>query len=505
VEHGGGSGPRPGSGEDHDEIWLGVDLGTQGVRVVAATGDGQVVARAGVALTSERDGNRHEQDPEDWWSAFLRAAGSATRDLDKARIRGLSVCSTSGTVLFVESVGDDPSRPVSPALMYDDARAVEYAERIGQAPAPGWLTAGARPQVTWGLAKALWLLDHADVPRRARLAHQADVVTSRLVGVPVATDWSHALKTGVDLEAGDWPVEVLDRCGLDADRLPAVVPPGTLLGTVSAAAAGLTGLPAGTQVFAGLTDGCAAQVASGALAVGCWNFVLGTTLVLKGTTKEPLRDPSGAVYSHRSPDGTWWPGGASSAGAGALAEEFGGADLASLDEAAAAREPAGCLRYPLVGVGERFPFSRADAEGFTVGSPRDDADRYAALLQGVAFVERLSLEHVLGLGASVGTSVRLTGGGTRSAYWCQLQADVLGGEVVVPEVADGAFGMAVVAARSAYGSLEDAAAGMVRVRSRFVPRPEVSARLNEAYVAWRAELRSRGWLADHRVSGHRGP
>jgi D-ribulokinase len=479
---------------DTEAIWLGVDLGTQGVRVLAATGAGRVVARAAVALTSTRDGNRHEQDPEDWWSAFVRAAGSATRDLDSARIRGLSVCSTSGTVLFVEPAGAEPARPVTPALMYDDGRAGDYAERAAARPAPGWTAAGATPQASWGLAKALWLLDHCRVPPGARLAHQADLVTSRLVGVPVATDWSHALKSGVDLESGDWPADVLSRCGLDATRLPPVVPPGSPLGSVGVSAAALTGIPAGTPVFAGLTDGCAAQVASGALAVGSWNFVLGTTLVLKGTTKEPLRDPSGAVYSHRSPDGSWWPGGASSAGAGVLAEEFGAADLASLDEAAAGREPAGCLRYPLVGTGERFPFRRTDATGFTVGSPRDDADRYAALLQGVAFVERLSLEHVRGLGASVGTSVRLTGGGTRSAYWCQLQADILGGEVVVPEVADGAFGMAVVAARSAYGSLEDAAARMVRVRSRFAPRPEASERLSEAYVRWRAELRSRGWL-----------
>lgn len=476
-----------------DQVWLGVDLGTQGVRVVAVTGDGRVVARAAVALTSRRDGHRHEQDPDDWWSAFVRAAGSATRDLDGVRIAGVSACSTSGTVFFAESEPDEPVRPVTAALMYDDGRAAEYVDRIGR-PAPGWLTAGARPQATWGLTKALWLLDHADVSPSARLCHQVDLVTSRLIGEPVATDWSHALKSGVDLVSGEWPVETLASAGLEGDRLPPVVPPTSCLGVVSAKACEETGIPAGTPVYAGLTDGCAAQVASGALAVGSWNFVLGTTLVLKGVTATPLHDESGAVYSHRSPDGSWWPGGASSAGAGALAAEFGDADLATLDQAAAEREPADCLRYPLTGVGERFPFRCADAVGFTVGTPRDDIDRYAALLQGVAFVERLSLEHVQRLGASVGEEVRLTGGATRSSYWCQLQADICDRQIVVPEVADGAFGAAVVAASSAYGSLEAAAASMVRVRSRYVPRPEVTERFQEAYARWREELVSRGWL-----------
>ncbi|GAB3413316.1 FGGY-family carbohydrate kinase [Flindersiella endophytica] len=477
-----------------DRLWLGIDLGTQSARVVAVADDGEVHARAGVALTSRRDGVHHEQDPEDWWSAVVRAAQVVTREIPAEQIAGVSVCSTSGTVLFVEADGAEPARPVSPALMYDDGRAGDYATRVVAEPADGWARAGARPQTSWGLAKALWLLDNADIPAGARLSHQADLVNARLTGALVATDWSHALKTGVDLTTGDWPLETLARLGLPAGRLPPVVAPGARLGLVGAHAAETTGIPAGVPVFAGLTDGCAAQVASGALSEGEWNFVVGTTLVLKGTTGQPLADPSGAVYSHRSPDGSWWPGGASSSGAGALAEQFEGRDLAALDQAAAEREPAPCLTYPLVGSGERFPFVRKDAEPFTIGEPRDEIDRYAAILQGVGFVERLCLEHVQALGAPIAGSVRLTGGATASAYWNQLQADIIGREVAVPATADSAFGMAVVAAASAYGSLAAAAAALVRVRHGFQPRPEVAARLDEAYDRWRNELRRRGWL-----------
>ncbi|KPC84256.1 carbohydrate kinase, partial [Streptomyces sp. NRRL WC-3753] len=98
--------------------------------------------------------------------------------------------------------------------------------------------------------------------------------------------------------------------------------PGTVLGTVCAAAAEATGLPEGTAIAAGMTDGCAAQIGAGALTPGAWNSVLGTTLVLKGVSPHLIRDPHGVVYCHRGPDGTWLPGGASSSGAGVLARHF---------------------------------------------------------------------------------------------------------------------------------------------------------------------------------------
>ncbi|MFB9840722.1 carbohydrate kinase, partial [Actinoallomurus acaciae] len=91
-----------------------------------------------------------------------------------------------------------------------------------------------------------------------------------------------------------------------------------------AAAAEVTGIRAGTPIVAGMTDGCAAQLGAGRLTPGSWNSVLGTTLLLKGVTREPLRDPYGVVYSHRAPDDVWLPGGASSTGAGAISRDVPG-------------------------------------------------------------------------------------------------------------------------------------------------------------------------------------
>lgn len=494
-----GSGAIVGTAGDlAGELWVGIDLGTQSVRVIAVTGDGDVAGLGAHPLTSDRGQGRHEQDPEAWWAAVTKAARAALPA--GARVRAVAVCSTSGTVLLAGPGrgGQEVVAPLSPALMYDDARADAEAEVLRQVDVPAWRRTGQRPQPTWGLAKAAWLLDRHDGPRQGlRVLHQADLVNARLVGAPTATDTSHALKTGADLLARDWPEAALAALGLDRGVLPGLVRSGTVLGTVGRHAAEATGITEGAAVVAGFTDGCAAQVASGAVDHGRWNVALGTTMVLKGVTDEPLADPSGATYSHLAPDGRWWPGGASSTGAGVLSEEFPDADLAELDRHAAAHEPASVATYPLAGVGERFPFTRPDARGFTLGTPRGDADRYAAILQGVAFVERLCLDHLTTLGAPVTGPVALTGGAARSRYWPQLQADVLGREVVVPAVTETALGVAVLAAAGATGEpLPEVAARMTRTERRYSPRPGAAERFAAPYARLVDALAERGWIPE---------
>ncbi|MEU9173221.1 FGGY-family carbohydrate kinase [Streptomyces sp. NPDC048420] len=455
--------------DENETAWLGIDLGTQSVRALAVTADGTVLGRGSAPLGGRREGVRHEQDPEEWWQAVCTASRSALTTLTGVRIGGLAVCGTSGTVLLTDGEG----RPASPALMYDDGRAAAEAVRLREA--------GLAVQDTWALPKALWLVG---VHGEGRVTHQPDVVTARLVGGPVPTDSSHALKTGYDLQRDAWPDLALD--------LPEVVLPGTRLGEVCPAAAEATGIPAGTAVIAGMTDGCAAQIAAGALRHGSWNSVLGTTLVLKGAAPAPVLDPTGVVYNHRAPGGTWLPGGASSVGAGALPADV---DPGVMDERAAAFEPSGAIAYPLVSPGERFPFLAPDATAFLLGTPADDADRWAGILQGVALAERLCLDYLDHLGAPLDGPLTLTGGAARSAYWNQLRADVLGRPVRVPEQTEPALGMAALAAHGVTGEpLPDIAERMVRIRTTLDPNLERTTLFAEPYARLVDELTERGWL-----------
>lgn len=471
-----------------ETLTLGIDVGTQGIRVAAVDADGGVVASDSAPLTSHIDGVRHEQDPRDWWTGLVAACRGVAGALasDGERLTDLAIDSTSGTVLLCRPDGT----PLGQALMYNDARAVDDAAAIGRVDEAPWRELGVGMGATSGLAKARWLWERRpddDVV----IVHSADWLAWQLVGAPVATDWSHALKTGGDPRTASWPHEALEALGLPVTALPAIVRPGVQLGELSAAAAERTGLPAGCRVRAGMTDGCAAQLAAGAIAPGRWTTTLGTTLVLKGVTTTLLDDPTGVVYSHRHPDGHWLPGGASNVGAGALRDRFPGADLTELDAAAAKHGPATAVTYPIVGQGERFPFRRDDATAFTDGAPSDEVDAYRAVLEGVAITERIALARLTLLGAEVDGAVTTTGGGARSDVWSQLRADILHRPVEVVSGADAAVGMALLA-RAGDGSVTDAMAATSRSVRRFEPAPTPALDANVARLT--DALHARGWL-----------
>ncbi|WP_284744904.1 FGGY-family carbohydrate kinase [Amycolatopsis sp. RTGN1] len=474
-----------------EPVWIGIDLGTQSVRALAVDSAGETVASAHRPLGGTRSGNRHEQDPATWWTRTAEAL--AALDLRGREVGAVAVCATSGTVLLTGTDGT----PRTPGLMYDDTRAGAFADVAQEAGEALWSRLGYRMQPAWALPKVLWWRQEGLLGPDVRLAHQPDVVTAALVGHPVAGDASHALKTGYDLIEDRWPSDILSALDISADVLPEVVRPGTVLGEVCADAASSTGIPAGTPVVAGMTDGCAAQLAAGALDVGEWNSVLGTTLALKGVSTTLPHDPTGAVYSHRAPHGDLWlPGGASSTGAGAIRALFPDADLTALT-AAAARVDDVPLCYPLIGHGERFPFVATEARGFLDGgpleAPGDPARVFAAVCTGVAHLERLSFELLASAGADVGGPVTFTGGGARNEWWNQLRCDVLGVPVRLPVNPEPALGMAVLAAGALSGDIPAAAKRLVRVRRTLEPDRKRHDELTPAYHAFTAALADRGW------------
>jgi D-ribulokinase len=488
-----------------EDIWLGLDVGTQSVRAIAVSGTGEVLSANSQRLTSQRNGPRHEQNPEDWWHALTIACRATLADLSAQAIRGVAVDSTSGTILLMDHLG----RPLTPGLMHDDNRAVKEAQRVNEVGAAVWATLGYHMQPSWALPKLLWMLQeyrdviastHTRTRERVKVAHQTDFVNRHLIGHEGPTDTSSSLKLGYDLIKNTWPQEVFAQLAIPDEILPRVVLSGTQIGNVCTKAAEETGIPVGTAVIAGMTDSCAAQIGAGALSVGSWNSVLGTTLAFKGVTRQLIRDPAGVMYSHRSPDGGWLPGGASGSGAGVLNIYFPDRDLDALSVQAMEREPASIVAYPLASYGERFPFSVPEAEKFLLGEPVDEIDLYAALLQGVAFVERLSFDYLDMLGAPTDGELSLTGGGARSRYWCQLRADVLGRTVRIPENAEAALGMAVLAA-SVGRRVADVAKEMSRTREVIHPRPERVGRFRESYMRLIGELERRGWLLSH-VADH---
>ena len=341
-------------------------------------------------------------------------------------------------------------------------------------------------------------------------------MTRALVGHDVPSDSSHTLKSGYDVEREAWPQYALHALGVPAGLLPEVVRSGTRLGDVCEAAAEQTRIPAGTPVIAGMTDGCARAVRGGRAARGRLELGARHDARAQGLLLAPRsRIPAASSTATARPTATGCPAARRSSGAGVLTQSFPNADLDELGSRAAAYEDTRVLAYPLVSRGERFPFAAPNARPFVLGEPADEAEHFAALQQGVAFVERLCFDLLDRLDAPTSGELTLTGGGTRSRAWSQLRADVLGRAVRLVEQPEAAFGMAVLAASSAGGSgLAATADAMVRTRERIEPRPErgraadgavpaLRRRARAARMARRAARAARPWRAGARRAERR--
>lgn len=420
---------------------LGIDVGTSGVRVAAVDAHGALAGMAAAPMAApDRDGARVAQAPSVWWDATDRALRQLLATVDAGAVRALAVDGTSGTVLAVDASG----APVGPASLYNDACAPAIAARIG-AIAPE--TSAARG-TTSALGRAIALQDRPGV---ARVLHQADWIAARFTGRFDVSDENNALKTGYDPMARAWP-DWIARTGLRPGLLPAVVPAGHPLASLSRTTCAAYGFAPGTLAVAGTTDGCAAFLATGAAEPGEAVTSLGSTLVLKLLCDAPIFAPAYGVYSHRIGDG-WLAGGASNSGGAALLPFFSAERMAALEPDLDPDHPLGLDFYPLPAPGERFPIHDAALPSRTGPRPvGGDAAFLQALLEGVAGVEALGYRRLAELGAPPLRSLRTVGGGARNAAWGRIRSRALGVPLTAPAQAEAACG----AARLAWRGLAEA-------------------------------------------------
>lgn len=374
--------------------------------------------------------------------------------------------------------------------MYSDRRAAEVASEIERAyPALG-------VNASWGLPKIVWFeRAHPELAEQIHAwRHPADFLIGQLTGEWGLTDQTTALKSGFDLVRNEWPVEVYAALGIGVARMPVVGTTGDVAGRVSAAAENETGLPVGTPVMLGMTDGCASQVSAGAVQPGAWNSTIGTTLVIKGTTVEPVRDPLGRIYNHRHPQGYWMPGAASNTGAAWISAWFPERNLAELDRLVEDVIPTGELTYPLLGTGERFPFVSEEATGFGSDSS-DELVRYASALEGVAYLERMAFDLVEELSGERVKAVSTAGGGSAGETWLRIRANVLERPVRKVRNANAASGAAMIAASGCwYPGLMEAVEAMVELETVVEPDGLAGAYAG-GYERFREELASRGYCS----------
>jgi len=401
--------------------YLGIDVGTSGVRAVAIDEQGDTVAEHHVAMASpQQDGARIEQNSWIWWQAVCEALEGLRDRCAVAEIAAIAVDGTSGTLLLTDANGN----PLSNALMYNDARSEKEAAAIA-AVAPA--ESGAHGASS-ALAKLMWLQSNNRIPDNAHHAlHQADWIAGQLSGRFGISDENNCLKLGYDVIHRRWP-GWFNLLEIERSLLPTVTVPGTAIGTVRPEIAEQLGLSAQTRIVSGTTDSIAAFLATGASEVGDAVTSLGSTLVLKVLSEKPVFAPEQGVYSHRLGE-KWLVGGASNCGGTTLLKFFDREQLTSMTPQLDPTRPTGLDYYPLPSAGERFPINDPALAPRIAPRPADDVEFFQGLLEGIAAVEARGYRLLAELGAPYPARVQSVGGGASSEPWRMIRAHQLNTDV----------------------------------------------------------------------------
>lgn len=482
-------------------LYLGLDTGTSGTKAVLIDESGTLLASdlQEYGLSTPRPQWAEQHPDTDWWEAAVKAIQGV---LAKAGKSGADVAGVGLTGQMHGSVFLDKSMKVlRPALLWCDSRTgaecAEITEALGGA--EGCFEILGQPVFTSFTApKIVWLRKNEPevYEKVAQVLLPKDYIRFKLTG-ELAAEVSDASGTSLfDVRKRTWSKEALTKLGIPSEWLPRVVESPEQTGVISAAAAALTGLKAGTPVVGGGGDQAAGAVGCGVVSTGQVVSSLGTSGVVFAHSDTAAIDPQMRVqtFCHAVP-GTWGQMGCVISAGGSLRwyrDTFAAGTSYNDITAGAATAPAGCegLLYLPYLAGERNPYFDPDARGVFFGATlRSTKDWFArAVLEGVsyAFKDLFTLFAEMGVPVS---EIRASGGGAKSPFWLQLMADVIEKKHVLLTIDEGpALGAALLAAvgTGAYTSVPEACAATVSTRPGAEPDAAQSAVYNRYYPTYRA-------------------
>ena len=303
--------------------YIGIDLGTSGCRGVSIDTHGRILAHSSHSLPSSCSPHPlwAEQSPKAWWQATCQVIKDLLAATPEHHSTAIAVDGTSSTLLLTDNRG----QPLTPGLMYNDQRAQDEARELAELAPPD----SAVHSPSSSLAKLLWLGKHFSLDNN-RALHQSEWITACLSRDFTQGDENNCLKLGYDPIQRQWP-DWIDRLPIPPSVLPKVQPVGTLISTIDHSVAEETGLPADCQIYSGTTDSTAAALAAGLNQIGDALTSLGSTLVCKILSEQPVFDAKYGVYSHRIGD-RWLVGGASNSGGSVLRQYFSDTELDILSQ-----------------------------------------------------------------------------------------------------------------------------------------------------------------------------
>jgi xylulokinase len=469
-------------------MYIGLDLGTSGLKGILIDADQKVLAEATAPLTVQRPHDGwSEQSPDSWITAAEAVLDKlSAHGLGAVRGIGLSGHMHGATLL---DAADDVLRP---CILWNDTRShVEAAEMdgdplfrrvTGNIVFPGFTA----PKLAWVQKHepALWA-------KVAKVLLPKDYLRLWLTGDHVGEMSDAAGTAWLDTGRRDWSEDLLSATGLTRAQMPRLVEGSAVSGQLRGELASRWSLPAGVVVAGGGGDNAAAGVGVGVVKAGQAFVSLGTSGVLFAANNGYQPDPATAVHTfcHALPN-TWhqmgvvlaatdalnWYAGLVGQSAGTLTSELG-----------ALQSPGKALFLPYLG-GERTPLNDAAIRGAFLGLEHqtDRAAGTRAVLEGVTFAFRDSRDALAATGTKL-ESLLAVGGGAKSDYWLKAIATALDCPVLVPAAGDfgGALGAARLGMMAAMGAGAEIAT-MPPIARTIDPDHKLTAAFNAGHARYRA-------------------
>ena len=476
-------------------LYIGIDLGTSASKFLLVDEVGRVLntVTKEYPLSFPRPG-WSEQDPAHWWQACLAGVPELLAGFDAKQVAGIGVGGQMHGLVALDAAGN----VLRPAILWNDGRTaaqVDYLnETVGNDKLSAWT--GNIAFAGFTAPKLLWMRQNEPdlFARIAKILLPKDYLVYRLTGVH-ATDYSDASGTLLlDVAHKRWSSEMLDLCGVTEAQVPTLFDSWQPVGTLTAAAATALGLPTDVVVCAGAGDNAAAAIGTGTVGEGRCNISLGTSGTVFISSEQFRVDPHNALHAFAHADGGFHLMGcmlsAASCNKWWMEDILHDGDYAAAQEAIVpeklGRSHVFYLPYLM---GERSPINDTNARAVFLGMTMDTtrADMTQAMLEGVAFALRDSVEIARSLGLDISRST-LCGGGSRSPLWRTILANVLGIPLDLPATEQGpGYGAALLAlvACGRYRNVAEVSRAMLHIQATVQPDPELTALYDARYAEFK--------------------
>ncbi len=476
-------------------LYIGIDLGTSACKFLLVDEAGAVLNMVSqeYPLVFPHPG-WSEQAPQDWWAACLAGVPRLLAGFDAGAVRGIGLGGQMHGLVAL----DEKDQVLRRAILWNDGRTAGETAFLNEDVGRQTLSARTGNIAFAGFTapKLLWMRNHEPdlFARIAKIMLPKDYLVYKLTGVH-ATDYSDA--SGMlllDVQNKRWSREMLDVCGISEAQMPRLYESCAPVCMLLPEAAAALGLPQSAVVCAGAGDNAAAAVGTGTVGDGRCNISLGTSGTIFISAEKFGVDASNGLHAFAHADGGWHLMGCmlSAASCNKWWQDgiIGTSDYQG-EEGKIAPEKLGrnhVFFLPYL-MGERSPINDTDARAMFVGMTMDTtrADMTQSLLEGVAFAIRDSFEVAKSLGLSIPRS-NICGGGSKSALWRTILANVLGIplDIVATEQGPG-YGAALLAmvACGQFATVREAAGALVRVKATVQPDPALTQLYDARYAQFK--------------------